>query len=178
MSVYQEPLDAVLWFKRVELIANGVLGSVENSLRHASHLVAIAPQRLRPLIGLGVDPESFEELLESGDFDTAARHLVARQRALSIEGEAGASLVRATIRCPALDARVHGIGDTIAKAVLNAWTSRLLRLKARYGEELSGLVQRSPADDRQSSVFLLVERSRWRTTVGEETAPKEDPGRT
>jgi len=178
MSVYQEPLDAVLWFKRIELIANGVLGSVENSLRHASHLVAIAPQKLRPLTGLGVDPESFEEILESGDLDTAARHLVGHQRALSIEGEAGAGLVRATIRCPALNARVHGIGDTVAQAVLNAWTSRLLRLKARYGEELSGLVRQSPADERQSPLFLLVERSRWGTTVGEETALKEDPGRT
>jgi len=177
MPVYQEPLDAVLWFKRIELIANGMLGSVENSLRHASHLLEITPRQLRPLVGLEVDSESFEEFLERGDFDTAARHLVGRAETLSIEGEAGADLIRATIQCSALNAKVHGIGDTVAKAVLNAWTSCLLRLKARYGEDLSGLVRQSTLDERQSSVFLLAEWNHRRAIVGEEMPIKDDPER-
>lgn len=143
MSVYAAPLDSALWFKRIEIIANGSLASVENSLRHASHLLQLTPLELRPLVGLAIDPDSFEALLDSGNLDTAARHLVARPTALDTEGEAGAPLIRATIRCSALNRKVHGIGDSVAKAVLNAWSTCLLCLREQYGDDLSGLSQQS-----------------------------------
>jgi len=145
MPVYREPLDAAMWFSRVEIIANGALDSVENSLRHAGHLLELTPKELRPHVGLAIAPDDFEVLLDSGDLDGAARHLFAPPGELRIEGGAGAVLMRATIERSALHPKVYGVGDSVAKAALNAWTTCLLSIKARYGESLSGFVQASSA---------------------------------
>jgi hypothetical protein len=144
MTAYVEPLDAILWFTRIELIADGALGCVENSLRHASHLLQLAPEPLRPFVGLSIGAELFEALLDSGDFDTAARHLVAQRTALSVDGTAGDRLITATIKCPALGLNIHGMGETVADAVLEAWATRVLALRAEFGADLSRLVRRFP----------------------------------
>jgi len=143
MPVYREPLDAALWFARIEIIANGALDSVENSLRHAGHLLELTPEKLRPLVGLAIPPDDFELLLEDGYLDGAARHLFASPELLSTEG--GDGTIRATIQRSALHPKIYGVGDSVAKAVLNAWTTCLLSIKARYGAALSGLVQESSA---------------------------------
>lgn len=143
-----EPLDSMLWFRRIELIANDELGCVESSLRHASHLLQLAPLPLRPQVALSLDEESFEALLSMGDFDTAARHLVAQPTALSIEGP-GANLVRATIRCSILNRTVDGIGKTIAQAILDAWATCLLSVRTKYGSDLSGLTKRPEEQSEQ-----------------------------
>jgi len=143
MPVYREALDAAMWFARIEIIANGTLDSVENSLRHAGHLLELTPEKLRPLVGLAITPDDFEVLLEGGHLDGAARHLFACPELLSTEG--GDGTIRATIERSALHPRIYGVGNSVAKAVLNAWTTCLLSIKARYGESLSGLVQESSA---------------------------------
>jgi len=141
MPVYREPLDAALWFARIEIIANGALDSVENSLRHAGHLLELTPEKLRPLVGLAIPPDDFELLLQNGCLDKAARHLFAFPELLSTEG--GDRTVRATIQRSALHPKIYGVGESVAKAVLNAWTTCLLSIKARYGAALSGLVEES-----------------------------------
>lgn len=177
MPVYGEPLDAALWFKRIALIANGGLDSVESSLRHAAHLLEMTPEELRPFVGLAVDPESFEALLERGDLDTAARCLVAQPTALSFEGENGADLIRATIQCVALNKKVHGIGASVAKSVLNAWTTCLLSLKAQNAGDLSRLLPQpaSTALDPTSVVGLEEARAR-RTAASSQGWSCEDEG--
>ena len=136
MADYVEPLDPALWFSRIEMIANGELGCVECSLRHAAHLLQLTPLPLRPQVGLSVDEDTFEALLDSGDFDTAARHLVARPTALGIESGDGTSSIRATINCSVLNRYIDGCGDTVAAAVLDAWTSCLLALRTTFGVDL------------------------------------------
>lgn len=168
MPAYQAPLDAGLWFNRIELISNGTLGTIEKALRHASHLLQLTPEELRPLVGLAVDPDSFEELLELEDFDTAARHLVGRQDALSVEGDGKADLIRATIQCSVLSGSAYGVGDTAAKAVLNAWAACLLRLRARYGEDLSGLARQSCMDQRRSAAQASGPQTASHNTSAEE----------
>jgi hypothetical protein len=143
-----EPLDSMLWFRRIELIANGELGCIESSLRHASHLLQLAPLSLRPQVALSIDEESFEALLSAGDFDTAARYLVAQPTALSIEGP-GVDLVKATIRCSILNRTIHGIGKTVAQAVLDAWATCLLCVRTEYGSDLSGLTKRPEEQSEQ-----------------------------
>lgn len=140
MADYVEPLDPILWFTRIELIADGALGCVENSLRHAAHLLQLSPLPLRPFVGLSIDVELFEALLDSGDFDTAARHLVAHPTALSVDRANGAKLIAATIKCSALGRNIRGVADTVANAVLDAWTTCLLAVKTEFGADLSRLV--------------------------------------
>lgn len=146
MADYVEPLDAALWFQRIDMIANGTLASVENSLRHASHLLQLTPRPLRPMVALSIDEERFEALLVSGDFDTAARYLLSEPSVLSIEGAAEVCVIKATIQCSVLNRAIVGTGETVAKAVLDAWTTSLLAIKTEYGANLDGLVERLPPE--------------------------------
>ena len=58
-----EPLDSNLWFERLEAMARGDLGTLENSLRHAFHLVQLAPTRFRRSVHSKLEEDSFEALL-------------------------------------------------------------------------------------------------------------------
>ena len=159
MANYVEPLEASIWFQRIEMIANGTLGSVERSLRHASHLLQLTPRALRPSVGLAIGEEAFETLLDASDFDTAARHLVATPSALSVEEADGTCLVRATIQCPVRKRAIEGTGGSVADAVLAAWTTCMLAMRTQYGADLTGLVQRLPQETDSDRVgnFVRVE---------------------
>ena len=133
-----EPLEPELWFRRIEMIARGELPSVENSLRHAAHLLLLTPTPFRHVVRLSLEEDAFEALLEAGEFDTAARHLIARPTALTVNQD-GDDPVRATIKCVILDRTVHVAGDTVATAVLAAWTTCLLALRDEFGADLLSL---------------------------------------
>lgn len=135
-----EPLDSVLWFQRIEIIASGEFG-LENSLRHACHLLQLTPTPFRHVMRLAMDEASFEALLEEGSYDAAARHLVAQPTALSVDQGPDARMVTAAISCVILKRVIKGTGGTEAAAILDAWTSCVLALKAEYGADLSELVR-------------------------------------
>lgn len=128
MTRYVEPLDKALWFRQIEKIASGGFASMEHALRHASHLVQLTPAPFRDVVLLAIGEDGFEALLEAGDLDSAARHLIAQPTALSIEDHEDGSSIRATISCAILNRAIHGMGDTVASAVLSAWTTCLLAL--------------------------------------------------
>lgn len=138
-----EPLPSALWFRRIEMIANGELDSVENSLRHAAHLLQLTPRPFRDVVRLSLDEEAFEALLEAGNLDTAARHLVAQPTALSVDQD-GNGPVRAVISCVILGRAIHGTGETVATAVLDAWTTCLLALRTEFGTDLLSLPDQPP----------------------------------
>jgi hypothetical protein len=139
-----EPLAPALWFLRIEKIARGELAGMESSLRHAAHLLQLTPKPFRHVVRLSLDLDAFEVLLDAGDFDTAARHLVAQPAALKVDST---PLAHAVISCTILKQAVHGTGDTIAAAVLNAWTSCLLALRTKFGEDLLSLADPPPHTD-------------------------------
>lgn len=141
-----EPAESALWFRRVEKIARDELPGIENTLRHAAHLLQIAPRRLQGKVGLAVGENTFEALLECGDFDTAARYLVAQPTALTIQS-AGKGGISATIACSVLERNVQGTGETIAAAVIQAWATCLLALRSRFGADLAGLVDEPASDE-------------------------------
>jgi hypothetical protein len=123
------PLPISLWFSRIELIAEGGLSSLENALRHASHLLQLTPFEFRHVVHPSVSEEQFEALLSAGDLDTAARHLIAQPAALRVDESDPSGRVAASISCSILGRVIHGTGTCIASAVLNAWTTCLLALK-------------------------------------------------
>lgn len=136
MSDSIEPLVPRLWFERIEKVAGGHLGSVENALRHTAHLLQLTPTPFRNVVRLGIDEERFEALLEAGDFDAAARHLVGQPTALSVQADREESKFRATISCSILGRAISGSGETVASAILDAWTTCLLGLRLEYGADL------------------------------------------
>jgi hypothetical protein len=136
MADYVEPLEPTVWFSRIDKIASGGLLSVEHCLRHAMHLLLLTPLPLRPNVGLAIKEDVFEAFLEAGDFDAAAKHLIAQPAALSVNASDGAKRIDATIRCSVLNRTIVGRGDTVAAAVLDAWTSCLLTVRAEFGADL------------------------------------------
>lgn len=127
-----EPLPRKLWLARVERIAEGRFATLENALRHASHLLELAPLEFREFARPSISEEQFEALLTRGDVDAAARHLVAQAAALHVQaGEHGAGVV-ASISCAKLSRVTSGSGPCAASAVLHAWTAYFLALGALF----------------------------------------------
>ena len=137
-----EPLDAAMWCRRIEMIANRELGSVENALRHASHLMLLAPAPFRQHVGFAIDEQRFEALLDCGEFDAAARYLLAQPSAMTIRPAADADAITATIKCSVSERAIEGHGETIANAVLDAWTTHLLSLRTQFHASCSNSVHR------------------------------------
>lgn len=126
-----KPLELNLWFERVELLRDGGLGCVENSLRHAAHLSQLSPMAFRAVTNFALDEGNFEALLDTGDFDAAAQDLVQPEQ-LFLRVVAGGD-VEAWISCPILGSVIRGTGGTIAAAVLDVWARRLLDFRAACG---------------------------------------------
>lgn len=136
MCTSDEPLATGLWFQRVAIVATGELGSIENSLRHAAHLVQLAPIAYRRVMPPVLEEDAFEALLASGDFDSAARQLFGPPTALLIETRADGSPLRAIVGCPILKRPVDGAGDSAAAAMLDAWARWLVTLRLEFGSDL------------------------------------------
>ena len=127
-----EPLPPDLWFERIEMIATGQLGSTENALRHALHLLQLTPHEFRPREYGTIDEESYEALLEAGDLDAAARRLVAAPT-LTVSTTSSADGVEVAIGCRTLNKTIFGRGDSVAAAILQAWTECLFALESEFG---------------------------------------------
>lgn len=128
VQVSVEPLLPDIWFERIEVIARRELGGTENCLRHAFHLLQLTPREFHlPDYGK-LNEAVYEALLESGDFDAAARKLVVAST-LSVSTTSVGGRVRAVIRCSAIDKTITGDGKSVADAILQAWTACLLMLR-------------------------------------------------
>lgn len=152
-----EPLAPALWFKRIAVIAAGELASIENSLRHAGHLVQLAPISFRNVLPQIVEEGEFESLLESEGLETAARNLFGPTTTLLIEAPDNGKPVRAVVSCSTLQRTVDGTGTSAAAAMLNAWTRWLMTLRVELGAELSDMEE--PAGG-------------WRTPSGLRSCPR------
>ena len=123
-----EPLPECLWFERIELIARREFSSTEHALRHAMHLLQLTPRQFRPPEYQALDEAHFEALLGAGDFEAAARRLVTAPT-LSLSATTAAGRVKVAVRCSRLNKTLLGEGDSVADAILQAWSECLLMLK-------------------------------------------------
>ena len=121
------PIDAELWFERFGKIANGELGSLERSLRHAFHLVQLTPQEFRRSVRQKVDEATFEALLDQRRFDEAASNLIAFPSA-PILSSAGRPPVEARLSCPECGSSFTGTGDASGSAILGCCLDYISRL--------------------------------------------------
>ena len=143
MTEEMEPLDRARWFRRIEMIARGELVTIERALRHAAHLLQLTPRPFRHVVRMSLEEETFEALLEAGELDTAAKHLIAQPAALTVKQDPGGP-VEAVISCVILKQAIHGSGETVAAAVLDAWTACLLALRDTYSADLLTLRDQPP----------------------------------
>lgn len=129
------PLPLDLWFERVDLIARGALGNIENALRHACHLLQLVPDPLSQCVNWKVDEYRMERLLDAQNFDSAARHLLGRTSGLSVATVSGDTF-RATLTCAFSKQEFIGHGGSEAAAILAASTACLIGIRvALYGPD-------------------------------------------
>ncbi|MAQ65381.1 MAG: hypothetical protein CMN69_01595 [Sphingomonadaceae bacterium] len=97
---------------------------IEPLLRHAFHLIQIAPLQMRSLISDAADERQYEDALASEDWDRAIQLLLGDRVSVSrLTPTSGAMAV--IVR----DERASGsaIGATFPEAALGAWVARLLK---------------------------------------------------
>ena len=121
------PIDADLWFERLAMIARGELRSLERSLRHAFHLVQLAPEEFRRSIRPAADEPSFEALLDESQFHEAASCLI-HYPSPPIVAFAGTRVVEAEIACPKCSSLFRGAGDNPGSAILGCCLDYFSRL--------------------------------------------------
>jgi hypothetical protein len=98
--------------------------------RHAAHLAQLAPRTFRKHVGLATNEDAFEALLDSGELDAAALFLLPSP--FNVERDANGVSMSAATKCALLNCAFNGNGETIADAVLGAWTTCLLALAAEF----------------------------------------------
>ncbi|HEU4652016.1 MAG TPA: hypothetical protein VFS49_11445 [Croceibacterium sp.] len=126
-----EPLGLESWFasvRRLSVLAAGGQATVGSALRHAYHLVQLAPHGLRGSIAATLSERAFEQLLEAGVYDIAAQALVGSPAGLALVRQPGSRTIFAEVRFPAGSGVGCGQGRTIALAILQAWCRAALAL--------------------------------------------------
>jgi len=126
-----EPLGLKTWFGSVaRLSAKAGTGpaSVGSALRHAYHLVQLAPYSLRSSVSAALSERAFEELLDAGIYDIAAQALVGSPAGLALVRQPDSKAIFAEVRFPDGSVPGCGHGKTIARAILQAWCRAALAL--------------------------------------------------
>lgn len=133
-----EPLEPELWFQAIERLSNKISASDDNDvpsmLRHALHLVQLTPGPLRGTVRCEISEENFEEFLECGALASAATALIGSPMCYAIDCDlrAGMRVIEAKAWLSGQAARPQGVsGDSVAAALLGAWTGCLIALRRR-----------------------------------------------
>jgi hypothetical protein len=119
-----EPLEPRLWTQRIGQLADWSItdeAGIERTLRHAFHLVQLAPRPLRHLIHCTCSEPEFETLLEARAFDAAALRLIGHRTPFILRKTAGDEGATAEVwQDDDTDRRGAG-GPSVAMALLRAW---------------------------------------------------------
>lgn len=131
-----EPLSLETWFGsvgRLNALALNGRTTIGSALRHAYHLVQLAPHALRTSVSAATSERAFENLLEAEIYDIAAQALVGSPAGLALVRQPGSKAIFAEVRFP--DGRGLGCGQgrTIAPAILQAWCRAALALDEPAG---------------------------------------------
>ena len=123
-----EPLEPAHWFARFRSLQArtlddpNVLGA---SLRHAFHLVQLAPRPLRHIVRCDLTELQFEELLLGDQFFPAVLALVAPALEYSVLGGSSRNEVRAEVWEQDGHNRFCGEGEAPESALCKAWLNYL-----------------------------------------------------
>jgi hypothetical protein len=119
-----EPLEPGLWTQRLEQLARWPLGDeagIERLLRHAFHLVQLAPRPLRHLVHCTCAEAEFEILLEARAFDAAALRLIGHRTPFILKKTAGDEGATAEVWQDDSWGYHGASGPSVALALLLGW---------------------------------------------------------
>ena len=135
-----EPLEPGHWIRSFRQLAMRRLddeADLERALRHAFHLVQLAPRPLRQIIHCTSSEAEFEALLETGAFDAAALRLLGNRTRYSLSRFSDEPGVAAEVWYADHFDRHHATEQSAALALFRAW------LKCHQAIDGSGQLDRS-----------------------------------
>lgn len=141
-----QPLSPDLWLGRLGFLREHIFaGTIETepALRHAFHLLQLAPGPFADMLG-DCDEDSFEHLLENKLYDAAAGKLTASSF-LDIFVNVPDGHASVEIKSEVYDLRIEAVAKDKANAMLIAWVELILNTeKAALNQEpiLTGPVPR------------------------------------
>jgi hypothetical protein len=128
-----EPLDPQSWFralgKMAERVGEASSDQHESLLRHAFHLLQLAPRPLRSLVRTDLTEAQYEQLLDCEAFESAAVGLVGHPMTYAIF-RLKADLFEAQASLPGPARPILVRAPTLALALLAAWAQCLVALEA------------------------------------------------
>lgn len=138
-----EPLAPGHWLRRMAQLATRSLDEdddLERALRHAFHLVRLAPRPLRHIIRAEGDEAEFEALLDARNFEAAVLRLLGEHTPYTLHTWSDGG-VSAQAWYPAQRDRHSATGRSAAAALLRAWLQCNAALALEDG---AGSLARSP----------------------------------
>lgn len=119
-----EPLEPEHWIRSFRQLAMRPLDDEDDlarALRHAFHLVLLAPRPLRQMIHCTSDEAEFEALLEARAFEAAALRLVGNRTPYSLSRSSDELGVTAEVWYPDQYDRHSATEQSAALALFRAW---------------------------------------------------------
>jgi hypothetical protein len=126
-----EPLETGLWFQewgKLVLRSRETDEELERVLRHAFHLVQLAPRPLRHVISCPLSEQQFEAVLEAQAWESATVALLGNYLGFVTSRHCGETVFTAEVSNPDDPARHRASDRSFARAVLGAWLSYLVML--------------------------------------------------
>lgn len=118
-----EPLAPDHWLRRMAHLATRPLDEdddLERALRHAFHLVRLAPRPLRHIIRAASDEAEFEALLDARNFEAAVLRLVGEHMPYALHTSSDGGVSAQAWYADQHD-RHSAAGRSAAAALLRAW---------------------------------------------------------
>ena len=139
MTSSSQPLKSLSpkeWFNRIRLLDERLAADriqLEPALRHAFHLLQLAPGPLNDMFGISITEEKFEEWLDAEAWHEAAEALVAEHLPITISQPNG----HVTVRVEGLwfDAANECTDAELPHAVLGAWLGCILEIQEKASEK-------------------------------------------
>ena len=120
------------WFDRIGWLGTELQSAkidLESALRHAFHLLQLAPGPIDDMLGISISETQFEGWLEDGEWDVAARSLVANHLPISISKPDGHYVVR--VEGLWFDASAERSAKSSPRAILEAWLACIDDIRAK-----------------------------------------------
>ena len=132
-----EPLEPAMWFRAIARLEHRRVRSTEDELdrllRHAFHLIQLAPCPLRSIIRSELSEERFEMLLESQAQESAAVGLVGQpMRYGLVRLTTGHFEAKVWLKDSVEPTTAHS--TSWASALLGAWTQSIVSLETRAAQ--------------------------------------------
>jgi hypothetical protein len=155
-----EPLEPTLWFAAISKLdqrsRRAVSRELESLLRHGYHLLQLTPHELRNVLRPALSEAAFEQLLETGDFEAAAKGLLGADASFTVF-QTGTGLFEAQVRVTQGSEAHLAQAAEPASALLRAWINSVSEIDGRITAPRNENPRPAPRKGRSVRHLRLIE---------------------